>query len=317
MVECIILVVPVCLCVCPFFTWTYILFGFLGNKTWDLGSYYLPCQSTRTTPIILVSMSKIQRISAYMLIHPEVWPMLDERSGGYNKAGLFLAVLSICELASRVENKEELGRNDPNQMTKPAVNSFTEARVSNWLPPSLALGSLIFSLHCFLTDSSTLIAWTWTGYPIRGPVPHLHGSLTLLAQSVGMMIPMFGSSAIGFLRSPWWFVFGLLSSYTLHSYNDWLGYIGGSGFAIFLMSIIPQTLQKAAASPFIGRTYFMSFFIAIILYLANVWTVAYAFVPGGNLLRERSDLYVLSFCIYLLPLTNIVYTVFSYFNSHF
>ena len=58
------------------------------------------------------------------------------------------------------------------------------------------------------------------------------------------------------------------------------------------MSIIPQTLKQAARSPFVGRTYFTAFLVTVVLYLANVWTVAYAFVPDGELLRERTDLYV-------------------------
>lgn len=212
-----------------------------------------------------------------------VWPMVDESSGGYNKSGIILAILAIVEFSMRTPN-ETIER-------RPVIAKTQTTPQSDALPNSLipaALGSLIFSLHCFLSDPSTLIAWTWTGYPIRGPVPHLHGSFTLCAMSIGIVLSLSAPRTV--LCSPTWFALGAVSSYILFYYNDWLGFVGGMGFAVFLMSIIPQTIILTAETKHAGRTYFLAFLVAVLLYLANVWTVAYAFVPGGEYLRERSDL---------------------------
>ena len=114
--------------------------------------------------------------------------------------------------------------------------------------------------------------------------PHLLPNPQLSASVLSLALPT------SILSSPAWFAFGAVSSYTLYSYDDWLGYVGGIGLAIFLASIILQTFSLSAGTRHIGRTYFSAFFVTVLLYLANVWTVAYAFVPGGEYLRERSDL---------------------------
>ncbi|KAL5503883.1 CWH43 [Sanghuangporus vaninii] len=246
--------------------------------------------------LILSSLSKHANHS-----NNPLWPMVDERNGGYNKTGIFLAALAILHLALRDDSSQT--QTDTNAEQKQDVDRETRLRAStkSWFPGSLALGSLIFSLHCFLTDPSTLIAWSWTGYPIKGPLPHLHGTLTHIAQSVGLLLVLLEPSANRVLTSPLWFFCGTISAYVLYNYKDWFGYYGGLGFAVFLMSIIPQTLQKAASSPFIGRTYFTAFLVTVLLYLANVWTVAYAFVPAGHLLRERTDLVLMAQIILLAP----------------
>ena len=208
--------------------------------------------------------------------------MLDERSGGYNKTGILLAISAITELAIRpraIANEKVITRDPTPGHHKPT-----------WLTSSIALGSLVFSLHCFLTDSSTLISWTWTGYPIKGPVPHTHGILTLLAQCIGLGIPVTNSSVERLLSSPAWLAFGALSSCVLYSYGDWIGYFGGLGLAIFLMSIIPRVVIDASLHEQAGKVYFTAFLVSILFYLAYVWTVAYAFVPAGWILRERTDL---------------------------
>lgn len=80
-----------------------------------------------------------------------VWPFVNEKSGGYNKTGLFLALISLYEYYHRrpslldvltpLKEKQESGR-------------------SHWLLGAIPLGSLIFTIHTFLGDPATLIAWT-------------------------------------------------------------------------------------------------------------------------------------------------------------
>jgi hypothetical protein len=206
--------------------------------------------------------------------------MLNKKTGGQNWIGLVLTVAALVELVTRPKT---LYKKKP--VTRGSVGNGTTV---SWFSSAVALGSLLFSLHCFATDSSTVIAWTWSGYPIRGPVPHVHGAFTLVAQVVGLSIPVVGFT--GLLQSPVWYFFGAASAYTLYSFNDWTGYYGGLGLVAFLTSIIPQVMRNASSTARLGQFYFWAFFTTIVLYLANVWTVAYAFVPGGQILRERSDL---------------------------
>lgn len=68
-----------------------------------------------------------------------------------------------------------------------------------------------------------------------------------------------------------------------------MGYSGGLALAVFLMSITPLVMQRATLTGKVARTYTTAFFVAIVLNLASIFTVAYAFVPGGNIVRERTD----------------------------
>lgn len=205
---------------------------------------------------------------------------MNEDTGGYNKTGLLLALLSIIELSLR-----------------PTLGVPTSTKQGpahgSWVASGLALGSLIFALHNLLADSTTLITWSWTGYPIQGPVPHLHGYLTIISQCLGLAIPTFLPSAwVSTLSHPLWFVYGSISAYSLYLHRDWMGYFGGLNLAAFLMSVLPNILSMAARSSNgrLARTYTLAFFVTCLLYFASVWTVAYAFVPGGVYLRERTDL---------------------------
>lgn len=223
--------------------------------------------------------------------------MVNEQSGGYNKIGLGLSFLALLEFQTRpsVSDRQSAKQNIPASSQSKSENAAVPPD-SKWLPAAIALGSLIFSLHCLLSDSSTLIAWSWTGYADRrpqGPQPHLHGSITLIAQSIGLLIPiLLPSWGHRVLTHPLWFAYGVASAFVMYQYRNWLGYIGGVNLAVFLMAIIPQVLQGAAlaSKARMTKTYFTAWLVACLLDLANVWTVAYAFVPGGVYLRERTDL---------------------------
>jgi hypothetical protein len=259
-----------------------------------------------------------------------VWPIVNEKSGGWNKTGFALAALAMYELYTRpvhhITEPPATGKTAPQagaaNVDAPATKSAakTAAKVaarpaprllppiSSWLPASLALGSLVFGLHTFLADSSTLVAWSWTGYPIKGPVPHLHGSITLAAQAAGALLflalwrtalpapaePLDATAtakvqAVGpafstvhlLLASPLWYAAGSTGAYVLYTYKDWTGYLGGVVFAVFLSSIVPLVLQRAAAAADArgpAMVFFAAWLAVTLLDFFHVLTVAYAFV---------------------------------------
>jgi len=205
---------------------------------------------------------------------------VNETTGGYNKTGILLALLAVTELSFR---------------SAPEVSTPVQKGPGSksWINSGLALGSLIFTLHNLLADSTTLIAWSWTGYPVRGPVPHLHGYLTIMAQCLGLAIPaLLPTDLVSIVFHPLWFTYGSVSAYFMYFHRNWVGYFGGLNLAVFSMSVLPMVLSMAADSSNgrLARTYTLAFLVTCLLYLASMWTVAYAFVPGGVYLRERTDL---------------------------
>jgi hypothetical protein len=211
--------------------------------------------------------------------------MVNEQSGGYNKFGLCLALLALYEFDRR-----------PSQINKAATQKQSSSNV-HWAIPAVTLGSLIFSLHSLLSDPSTLIAWSWTGFQngrASGPIANLHGSLTIIAQCIGISIPIalafINPAGIALLEHPLWFMYGAANSIIMYRYRNWLGYVGGLQLAMFLMSIVPLVLQRAQQIEKAGKTYFTALLVYCVLSLGSVWTVAYAFVPGGVYFRERTDL---------------------------
>ncbi|CCM06427.1 uncharacterized protein FIBRA_08688 [Fibroporia radiculosa] len=239
------------------------------------------------------------------------WPIVNGESGGYNKTGLVLAVLAILNYATRQHSIGEsvasklASRSSPlkKEDTKKtqASRTPTQQALSSWLKNAIALGSMMFTLHFMLADSSTLIAWSWTGYPIVGPVPHLHGSLTHIAQALGLGLPLFldsfSAQGSNILLHPLWFVYGSAGAYVMYAYKDWSGYIGGLTFAIFLMSIIPAVLHRVASTGKVARTHLIAWLLVSAVYVVSVLTAAYAFVPGGQYFRERTDLVLVGLMI--------------------
>lgn len=90
-----------------------------------------------------------------------LWPFMHSGNGGKHPLGLVLAVLSLAEVLTRpssgVRSSKAAGRRARAKETK--MSEFQAA---------LGVGTLLFALHTFLTDSGTMIAWGWTGYPIKG-----------------------------------------------------------------------------------------------------------------------------------------------------
>ncbi|KAI5987173.1 Frag1/DRAM/Sfk1 family-domain-containing protein [Pisolithus marmoratus] len=204
--------------------------------------------------LILSSLSKHANHS-----NNPVWANAERRNRRLHKMGIALALLALLELGTR----------------SPA-------------PPRTSTRS----------QKDTIIAWSWTGYEFRrprGPLPHLYGAVTIMAQSLGLLIPVVLPSRVAstLLTHIAWFAYGCASAFVMYNFRNWLGFAGGLNFAVFCMSITPSVLSRAAMSgahnP--GRTLFVAFFLAIVFYVSSVFTVAYAFVPGGVYFRERTDLW--------------------------
>lgn len=208
--------------------------------------------------------------------------------------------LSACE-----EVDSRVGATPPQSLLKTPVPSAPTPSSTPWLPSGIALGALLYSLHERLTDASSIIAWSWTGYPLTGPSPHAHAPLTLIAQALGVILalqtlPSSGNSvkSTNLLEHPLWYVIGAASSYVLYEYKDWLGYSGALVHAVFLTSVTPHVLKNVGIAmrgkdgvrgKRVGRVLATAWATWIAFLFTATFTVAYAFVPGAEPFREHTD----------------------------
>ncbi|KAL4741619.1 Frag1/DRAM/Sfk1 family-domain-containing protein [Aspergillus similis] len=200
------------------------------------------------------------------------WPIMHAENGGWNKLGLLLAILA-------------------------GIRSFRTPASSggDYFPPTgkkgsstlagLGLGSMIFLMHYLLSDSSTMIAWVWEGYPVRGPIAVPHGALTIFAMGAGLVFGLFYPNVAGS-----WTIFGIgsVGAAFLTGTSHWSGFYGALTISFYLMAVSPVMISSAVRhSP--AMTFGLAFFVYVFLLLFHVWVVAYAFVPGGPLVREHTD----------------------------
>ena len=200
-----------------------------------------------------------------------VWPILHSGIGGWNKLGFCLAIFAVLRSTRRTTNSG--GDAIPNGPKGSAVLA------------GFGLGGLFFAMHSLLSDSSTMILWVWEGYPVNGPLSVPHGALTIFAMSVGIFL---GVAFPGMFGT--WTAFGIgsVGAAMLTCYSDWLGYYGALVLAVYVMGVAPTLISSAVYhSP--AATFGLGFFYYNIMVLFHVWVVAYAFVPGGPLVREHTD----------------------------
>ncbi|KAH7401372.1 Frag1/DRAM/Sfk1 family-domain-containing protein [Pyrenochaeta sp. MPI-SDFR-AT-0127] len=201
-----------------------------------------------------------------------IWPIMHEENGGWNKTGLVLAVIAML-ISTR--STASSGADIP--APGPTRGSSVFA--------SFGLAGLFFAMHSLLSDSSTMISWVWEGYPVRGPLAVPHGTWTLLAMGIGLNIGLFAPN----LSRSWAFYgVGSIGAAVLTTYSHWTGFYGGLVLAVYTMAAAPVLITHASRhSP--GRTFGLAFLTYNLMVLFHVWVVAYAFVPGGPLVRERTD----------------------------
>ena len=201
-----------------------------------------------------------------------MWPIMNEANGGWNKTGILFLLLAV----GRAFQGSSKGFDMPPTQEKPKGFSIFAA---------FGLAGLFFGLHSMLSDSSTMILWVWEGYPVRGPLAVPHGAWTILAMGIGLLFGLFYPNLA---RS--WTAFGIgsVGAAIVTSFSNWFGYYGALTLAVYLTAVAPPLISNATRFP-PGRTFFLGYFFYNFMVLFHVWVVAYAFVPGGPLVREHTD----------------------------
>ncbi|KAK0610176.1 Frag1/DRAM/Sfk1 family-domain-containing protein [Bombardia bombarda] len=201
-----------------------------------------------------------------------IWPIMHAENGGLNGTGLVLAVLAAFRFTRRspLQSGGDVG---------------VENKRGSALLAALGIGGLFFALHSLLSDTSTMILWVWDGYPIRGPVSNVHAWYTIAAMTAGLVIGVLRPSFV-----TTWTAYGVacVGAAVLTVYSQWFGYYGALTLAIYLMAVSIPLIANAAKKN-VAVTFGFGFFLYNLLVLFHVWVVAYAFVPGGPLVREHTD----------------------------
>ncbi|ODV90282.1 hypothetical protein CANCADRAFT_2014 [Tortispora caseinolytica NRRL Y-17796] len=201
------------------------------------------------------------------------WPVVRLESGGLHIPYMILAIG-----ASFWTYREQASASQPG-FAAPA-NRKAELFVG------LGLGGILFAHYYFFGDASTMINWIWDGYPLHGPTPVPYGFFIVLAAASGTL---FGSidackpMATNYLI----YAFSLFNVYLILCRTGWRGFIGSLNLATYLFALFPPYLQ-AASTLRVGHVFGYASLQFLLLTLEHVWVVAYAFVPLGSLLRERT-----------------------------
>ena len=217
--------------------------------------------------LILSSIAKF----AFQTNNP-IWPVVRSQDGGWHKLGVTLAIAAILRSTRKLNH---------GAIDVPQPGSNRGSAVLN----GLGVAGVLFAMHSLLSDSSTMILWTWTGWPVKGPISVPHGAYTIFTMSAGMVFGLFYPTL-----SRSWTAFGVgaIGAAALTKYNNWLGYYGGLALAFYVLAVAPSLIFSAVRTgP--AKTFGMAFAAYNFMIFFHVWVVAYAFVPGGPLVREHTD----------------------------
>jgi hypothetical protein len=257
-----------------------------------------------------------------------LWCIVDKDSNGWNKTGLVLALLACLERSLRPNRLE------PQPSSVPAADPATPKPDGTGTKTTFGLtrpglvacgfGSLLFLVQTFISDASTIIAWNWSGYPVRDQPTYMeHVPVVISCAAAATIQPfafdlyrnfvgkdvqdprirtyiernqnrkdMFG--IVAFIAcivlcsrtAPW-----IPQKLSASLFNERNGFSAGCVVVAYLLQVMPRYFQGISAL----RSY-KHFGHAMLLYVVldvlSVVTVAYAFVPGGQLLRERGGLVI-------------------------
>ncbi|KAG0246448.1 hypothetical protein BGX31_002102 [Mortierella sp. GBA43] len=214
-----------------------------------------------------------------------IWPIMNSSNGGHNLLGLVLGVLASRQVSSRKEPFEQEAKSVAGQ-----------EKSEGWVKQAVGGGAYLFCLHSMFTEASTISRWSLSGYPNVGFHPVPGGLMVIIAMAGGLWL----SSKRDLVTSTAWFGIGSAGLALLHWVEAKVGFFGGIVFTVFVFSLFPTMLRSLSRQP-PGRAFLVAVITYNILALAHVWVVAYAFVPGGEIMREHTDyvLVAMQACLWL------------------
>ncbi|KAL7421582.1 Protein cwh43 [Cryptotrichosporon argae] len=216
------------------------------------------------------------------------WPVVDAKSGGWNITGLVISALALYEYHARPAS---LFPAQPVKSVEP--EHIVAKRLSHTYPNivALGLGSLIHLIQTFITDAGTAIAWSWSGYPIRGPTLHPFGGVVIAVAAFAVAADLDWTGPMRYFLAV--YAFG-----GLYFSDGMMCYLSGLAVITFLLASLPPYLQAASTLPPSTIGHAMAWLC--VLDVASVFTVAYAFVPFGWILRERTDVVLVTAVIMVI-----------------
>lgn len=240
-------------------------------EAWSLSNQPKKFNSFTTTFVTGLLATSVFKFLCYS--NNPIWPVMNKDNGGYNDIGIFIGLLGAFFTPS---------------LTSSVITTSAKRTGGSIFLSALGFGGYVFAIQSYLSDSSTLALWAWEGYPVRGPTPVTGALIHFGAFIVGILvsIKVHPNSLSGAVYN---LFIGGGSALTLYLFKGWLGYVGASLYTFYLASITPIIFQSIVGyNP--SLVFFVGFFVDICICLSSIWIVAYAFVPGGFLLRERTDI---------------------------
>lgn len=241
------------------------------NESWSLSNQPKKFNAYAVAFIIGLLTSSVLKYTCYS--NNPIWPIMHNENGGYNNIGIFIGLTASFLTPS---------------LDSTTIKVTAQRTGGSIFLAALGFGGYYFSIQSYLSDSSTLALWTWNGFPITGPTPITGALFNLGAISLGILLSIKLDASV--LSSKFYtLIVGGVSAYVLYAYEGWVGYCGACVYSVFISSISPIIWQSTVGyNPAIFFS--LAFVFEIIIALASIWIVAYAFVPGGPLLRERTDI---------------------------
>lgn len=109
--------------------------------------------------------------------------------------------------------------------------------------------------------------------------------LTMLALTLGVVV--FGHQT-DLLTSWWWTAVGLVFSMVLYFMSTYTAFFGGIVLAVYTGSLWPLMAKRVVHFP-PHKVVPLAMVVVVFYMVLSAWVVAYNFVPGGTVTRERTD----------------------------